>query len=157
MLNIFISAVTTVIVLIFWDASHKVAEPQPSGAGEPTQAINLSECEGTIPESAEVLLEVVNVTGIGDIVKEEITIKYRGTDTVCLNGWVIKGRGNNEYAFPRFYQLFTEGVQIKLRSRIGEDTALELYWDLKEAAWSSGDVIKVVDARGSIHSTFVIP
>lgn len=157
MLNIFISAVTTVIVLIIWDASHKTAEPQPSDAGGPAHAINLSECDGTIPEGSEVLLEVVNATGIGDIKKEEITIQYSGADTVCLNGWVIKGRGNNEYAFPKFYQLFTEGVQIKLRSRVGEDTALELYWDLVEAAWSPGEVINVVDAQGSIHSTFVIP
>jgi len=161
LLNILVSATTTLLVIFIWDSTHKVTPITPEGSTpaaitEVTPA-NLAACDPSIPEEGDEPVVIQNVLGAGDITREVIELRRTGTTTLCLNGWSLRDSSNNEYDFPRYYQLYSNGVVFRLYTRSGTDTALELYWGLGYPIWSSGEELSLRDPDGHIQATFIVP
>ncbi len=157
LINVLISAAITLLVLFIWDLTHK--NNVPSNGQEPVVTLQLpiEECEGTIPENDEEILAIKNVIGKGDLQKEEVDINYSGKDEFCFNGWLLTDQDGNTYSFPKFFQVYSEGTTVKIYSRPGSDTPLELFWSQEKAVWQSGETVRLVDPAGNVHSSYVIP
>jgi len=157
LLNILVSAATTLVVLLIWDNTHNTHQTETTPAVYPTQAISLVECTGTIPDKGSKVITITNIIGSGDLQKEEIDLHYSGSKEFCLNGWKITAAGNQEFTFPAFFQLYTQDVNVKIFSRSGANSPLELYWGLSEPIWKSGDTARLIDPKGNEIATYQIP
>jgi hypothetical protein len=85
-------------------------------------------------------------------------VEIRNTDSavVDLSGWTLRDTDGNEYTFPAERRVFGGG-SLTLFSRVGEDTAIALFWDRQQAAFSRGDVVTLYDGQGRAQSTFTVP
>lgn len=157
LLNIFISLATTLIVLLVWDRVHKASDSSLTPVPQVTQSIALVDCKGTIPAANSKVIDITNIIGIGDLYKEEVDLHYSGEKQFCLNGWKLVNQRGDEYNFPTFFQLYSEGMDLKIFSRSGADTPLELYWGLSKPVWKSGDTARLLDPNGTEQSIYKIP
>lgn len=157
LLNILISLATTLLVLLIWDRTHQIKDLQITPGAQTTQSIPLTECDGTIPKPGETVLTITNIIGIGDLYKEEVDLHYTGQKEFCLNGWKLVNQRGEEFSFPAFFQLYTQGMDLKVYTRSGANSPLELYWGLSKAIWKSGDTARLLDPQGTERSTFKIP
>jgi len=46
---------------------------------------------------------------------------------------------------------------VRLYSKSGTDSVIELYWGAQKALWSSGDELLLLDPAGVTYSTYQIP
>lgn len=71
---------------------------------------------------------------------EYIEIKNTSSNSVSLEGWYIKVESNSSlrYNFPKFS--LGGGKTVRVWTKIGNDTASDLYWDLTTPVWKdNGD------------------
>lgn len=82
---------------------------------------------------------------------EWIEILNVGTDTVSLDGWVLKDESaSNRYHFPADAGLAPGGSLI-VRSGCGPDTATELHWCAERSVWTNrGDTAFLMDPAGNV-------
>jgi hypothetical protein len=157
LVNILISATVTLLVLLIWDLTHKNALIANDQEPDATVAMPVEECEGTIPSNGEGVLAIQNVIGKGDLQKEEVDILYNGTSQFCFNGWKLSDQDGNVYSFPKFFQIYTAGITVKVFSRPGSDTPLELFWGQSKPVWRSGESVHLIDPAGKVIATYLIP
>lgn len=157
LLNIFISLATTLVVLFIWDGVHKANEKQLTPLAQVTQAIELIDCKGSIPSTNSKVIAISNIIGAGDLYKEEVDLHYSGTTDFCLNGWKLVNQRGDTFSFPTFFQLYGQGVDLKVFSRSGANSPLELFWGLSKSVWKSGDTARLLDPNGTEQSIYKIP
>ncbi|HWQ45783.1 MAG TPA: lamin tail domain-containing protein [Longilinea sp.] len=162
LLNILVSATTTLLVIFIWDSTHTVTpitssvETTPSAITQISPG-SLAACNPSIPNEGEEPVVIQNILGAGDITREVVELRRTGSETLCLNGWSLRDADNNEYEFPRYYQLYSDGVVFRLYTRSGTDTALELYWGQGYPVWSTGEELSLRDPDGNVQATFTVP
>lgn len=157
LLNVLISAVTTLVVLIIWDRAHRIETPGLEITPQPARMIGSGECEPSIPpKNAETIL-ITSVFGTGDAQKEQISIERIGDGELCLNGWQVRDEDGNTFTFPPQMRLYTNGAVITLATRAGNNSALDLYWGLNEPVWESGEEIRILDPDNNERATYKIP
>ncbi len=145
LLNIFVSAAVTGIILFFYDRSHR-ADFFP-GAFIPTLS------GSTI--SPDVKVNIVSVIGAGMAASEIVVIQNVGTGPLVLTGWRLKDRQGNSYTFPQL-TLYPDGT-VQVHTAAGEDTAVDLYWGRKDPAWSPGELVGLYDMGGVARAFYRIP
>lgn len=145
LLNIFVSAAVTGIILFFYDRSHR-ADFSP-GAFIPTLS------GSTI--SPDVKVNIVSVIGAGMAASEIVVIQNVGTGPLVLTGWRLKDRQGNSYTFPQL-TLYPDGT-VQVHTAAGEDTAVDLYWGRKDPAWSPGELVGLYDMGGVARAFYRIP
>jgi hypothetical protein len=96
---------------------------------------------------------IVGVSGVGDLADEAVQLINNGGVAAML-GWTLDDGHGTTYVFPAL-NLYQGAVRVY--SRVGDDTAIDLFWDLDHALWSPGSTITLRDAAGTIQSTFTIP
>lgn len=108
--------------------------------------------------SGEVVIEIRELTGLGDVAEERIQIVNSGTRAIDLAGWELRGDGSNIYRFGQF-TLFGEGAGVWLNSgsASGTRSPSNLYWGHESSQWSPGEVITLFDAEGTEQAVFVVP
>ena len=159
LLNILVSALTVLLVLFIWDRTHTAILP----TAQPTALRTLPEAnsataitpEQTPSLSAELALSLEAVVGVGDLNLEYILIRNNGEEAVNLAGWQLIGPDGEAYTFPNL-RLNQEGA-VRLYSKSGTDTVIELYWGAEKALWSSGEQLALKDPTGTIYSTYQVP
>jgi LysM repeat protein len=95
-----------------------------------------------------------SVLSPGVIGNEAVKIVNPGPNAT-LTGWRLRTPGGAEYVFKEF-SLVAQGA-VLIHTAAGIDTSIDLYWDLKEPAWHSGDEVQLLDALGNLRSVFFIP
>lgn len=157
-LNVLVSAVTTFLVLTWWDRTHRVDLPVTSSstpaAAAPTAAAGSAPAATPIPEG-ETVIEIRNVFGVGDLQNEVVVIKRVGDGELALSRWKMEDGEGNAYTFPDLVLNKDGAVQVYTRS--GVDTVIELFWGMGRAAWSSGEQVTLVDPQGTVRATYTIP
>lgn len=139
--------------------------PLPSTLPEPTisleplpEATRSSEPTPTpLPTPTPVgppLVEIGEIIGAGDLQSEIAVIRNSG-GLVDLTGWTLSDRQGNFFIFPRLY-LFPN-AEVRVHSAPGTNLPTDLYWGRARAAWSSGELLTLRDARGEIMDTYVVP
>jgi len=163
-INMIISAVTTLAVLWIWDRN------QPEPVGFPSPAAQLPEnAQKAIPddvqasdaepaiafvvENPEVIIHTI--VGIGNLEVEYVEIMNESPGPVDMTGWQLKDDQDNLFIFPALI-LNSEGA-IKVLSKTGNNSVIELYWQSDNAVWQSGETAVLTDANGEIISTYSIP
>lgn len=131
LLNILISAATIYAVLTLWQRQNPA--PQPATPAAPAQTSPDLKTQPTSTGDAEVIIE--NVFGAGDINTEYILLRNTGSTPVNLN---------------------TNGA-VRLYSRDGSSSVIELYWGSASALWKSGDTLTLTDPEGAQQASFTIP
>src|SRR5574340_404218 len=142
-LNILVSAATTLIVLAVWD---RVQHPTLSAAtgGSEAAASNSDGSSGanaqqaTLPPLDTPVIRIETVIGAGDLDTETVQLQRIGEGDLQLAGWQLKGSGK-EYVFPDL--TLNKNGSIRLCSRAGQNTVIESFWGLDQAAWKSGSTI----------------
>ena len=159
-LNIIISAATTLLVLTLWD---RVQHPQlPAGTGgipESTLASNpgadqTPQAQATLPPLDQPVIRIETVIGAGDLSTETVQLQRVGEGELQLAGWRLEGN-NLKYTFPAL--TLNKNGSVRLYSRSGQSTVIELYWGLESAAWKNGDTITLYDSNGDQRASYVIP
>ncbi|NWF69203.1 MAG: lamin tail domain-containing protein [Chloroflexi bacterium] len=98
-------------------------------------------------------IEIVAVTGAGDLAAEGVEIRNNGA-RLNLNNWTLSDDDGNVYTFPPF-ELFPSG-SFTVFTRQGDDTPIALYWNRDEAVWDEGDVLTLADADGNLLAALTI-
>ncbi len=151
-LNIFVSAATTLGVILIWEAVRQARPPEIVGQAAPTQVAILP--DATLPPLNESLITIETVFGAGDLKNETVRFVRQGQGDLMLYGWRVVDEDGNGYTFPNVN--FITGA-IELSTRSGSDTVIELFWGLDSAIWQSGETVKLLDPQGNLRSTYEIP
>lgn len=170
-LNVIVSAATTLGVLVLWDRARSSDLPQAAGSSAqtagalPAPALPTSAPEPTEtnPPPGQPVIEIVSVVGAGDLNLEVVTLKRVGEGILHVTGWQLQGDGggsgrSSTYVFPAqpALALYKDGA-VQVYSRLGADTVTELYWNRSEPAWRPGETIRLLDAEGNERAVYQIP
>lgn len=153
-LNIIVSAGTTLAVLTIWNNLHPSNnfEINAPTAIVQTSAGNAEEVE--LPPLDEEVIRISNVFAPGDLQNELLVVERVGEGDLNLRDWQIVDEDRNAYVFPAID--LVKG-QISLYSRSGTDTVNTLFWGSEEAIWSSGEMVKIYDSAGQERASYEIP
>jgi hypothetical protein len=182
-LNAVVSAVTTLTVISIWDRTHKptiqpVVQPvaqlaatktreaellkpsvvPPMAATSPTEkqdATAVSSTPEKVSAPAGGSMQIENVFGVGDLNTEVILLKHTGNGELWLTGWKLEDENNHRYIFPQL--MLNKDGAIKLYTKPGTNTVIELHWGIKEPVWKSGELVTLLDQNGTAQATYRIP
>lgn len=151
-LNIFVSACVTSAILYWYDRNYRaVALPQApvatqsTGSSSPVGGEAIS--EGTI--------QIVSVIGAGNLQAEAVVVRYAGPAELDLTGWHLKDGDGQTFTFPPF-KLFKDGA-VQVHSGSGTNTAIDLYWGQRQAAWRSGESVLLTTPEGDVQDSYPVP
>jgi hypothetical protein len=169
LLNIIVSAGTTLAVLTLWDFARKADVPPPPAALAPEQVAGIAEplpAEGepaalpteTLPPLDSPVIEIASVIGVGDVGQEFVLLKRLGEGNLRMTGWRLSGEGGSSFIFPAQPELtlYKDGA-VQVYTKAGDNTATEVYWDRAEPAWDSGEVVRLFDSSGNERASYVVP
>ena len=103
----------------------------------------------------ELNLLIGGVFGAGDLQTEYVLIKNQGKAIANLLNWSLQGKRGQNYSFPDL-RLAQNGT-VKLFSKTGTDTVLELFMKSDVSLWQQGDILTLKDANGKVQTNFQVP
>lgn len=152
--NIIVSAATTLLVLTIW---NRVNSPATYSV-DPTSSINQT---NPIPPNDVVLppldipvLKIANVFAAGDLQNELLIVERVGEGELNLSGWQIIDQDKNAFVFPAIE--LVKG-QISIYSRAGSNTVNTLFWGSETPIWSPGETVLIYDSAGQERASYAIP
>ncbi len=158
LLNIIVSAVTTLAILFWWNNAHPLNLPAAALA-TPTPPVAIApQPTPSLPPLDAPIIEINSVIGAGDLANEVIVLRLIADQEVLLHNWVIAGSGGSQYTLPNLL-LKSGEIQLFSGSKPVDrpDSAGTLYWNRSQPAWRSGETITLLDSLGGIRATFKIP
>ena len=168
LLNLLISAGTTLFVLWIWEQSH----PQPTLdfnlinvsniVDEETNSSQKSSSDAADPdlvlEEDNISVSIYAVVGVGNLDVEYVEIRNQSQGAVDPAGWQILDEDGNSFTFPTSPSwLLSSGGAVKVLSKPGNDSVIELYWQSNVAIWQSGERVTLLNSEGKIIATYLIP
>lgn len=109
----------------------------------------------TLPPTAiNASVQILEVTGVGDVAVENVVLRNNGS-TVNLRGWVLSDEDGNTYTFSE--RVLFANAQVTVFSRIGQDTAIAMYWNRDDPVFAPGDIVTLRDADGAVQSVVRVP
>lgn len=106
------------------------------------------------PTATNAQVEILRVSSPGVITAEGIEIRNNGA-VIDMNGWTLSDGEGNTYTFPE--QRLFQGGLVTVFTRVGDDTAIALFWDRDTAVLAAGDTLTLSDRNGRVQSTFRVP
>lgn len=160
LLNIVVSAATMLTVLWFWQQRNPLPEtkasftPAVTQAAVPSQRVieQPSEPSKAAPSG---LLDIEGVFGAGDLNVEYVLIRNQSDVSVNLDGWSVASSTGEVYALP-LLNLNKNGA-VRLYSKHGTNTVIELYWNSDQSLWASGSQVNLIDQSGQQQATWQVP
>ena len=167
LLNIFVSATT--VLLVIWltqngtiQLSTKptltpiVTKINPSTEDPLAQGTAENPIAATPNASAdEGSLLIEGVFGAGEISVEYILIRNQSESPINLNGWSIQSSNGKKLDLPQL--ILNKNGAVRLYSKHGTNTVIELYWNSDQALWTSGSKIQLLDANREQKSEWQVP
>jgi hypothetical protein len=152
--NIIVSAATTLLVLTIWNrvntANSIVPEYPPASAPDsPEQPV-----WGELPPLDTPVIAIANVFAADDLQNELLIVERIGEGELNLSGWQIIDQDKNAFVFPSID--LVKG-QISVYSRPGTNTVNTLFWGSDEPIWSAGEIARIFDSAGQERAVFEIP
>lgn len=130
------------VLIIPQEIAASPASPEPG----PTSTPEVQAASGQVVINA--------VDGAGELENESVRLLNTGGE-ISMAGWQLDDGEGHTYHFPEFTFYSTGAIDVHTAS--GNNTTIDLYWGLDQALWTSGKVITLRDANGSVQSTFKIP
>ena len=162
-LNIIVSAATTLAVLLLWDRPQSTAllpsvggipETQSVGEGGDLNATQAA-VQATLPPLDQPVIVIETVIGAGDPENEVVVLKRVGEGELLLTGWKLSNSRGEEFVFPNL--VLNKNGAVRLYTRAGTDTVIELFWNRVVPAWQSGDTVTLLDSSGNSRATYQVP
>lgn len=122
--------------------------PEPTTPPTPLPTIDVQTGVSTVA--------IGGVRGGGDPAAEGLEIVNTGPNPIDLTGWTVSDEAGLRYTFPEGV-LYGDGAGVTLFTRGGADNALERYWGLASAVWTSGKTAVLRDAAGAIQASYSVP
>ena len=103
--------------------------------------------------SAEDGGETIVIISDADWVEEWVEIINVGEPAQDLTNWTLQDEQNHTYTFPVF--VLAPGGVVKVRTRYGNDTDTDLYWNMAGTVWNNdGDVATLADETGNVIAVY---
>jgi hypothetical protein len=159
-LNILVSAATTLGVLYWWD-QNRPAEPPltmpqlPPIAADTGSQTQIPRIIPTPPPLDQEVIVINNVFGVGDLNTEAVRLQRQGEGELWLTGWQLRNSQGDTYIFPEL--LLNKDGAVEVNTRSGIDSVIELHWGRPQAAYGPGQQVQLLDPQGKLRSTFRIP
>ena len=165
LVNIIISASITLTVLWLWERAHPRPEillscPPATAATDsatpgPGSASRLTE-EPSLPNLNEDLaIQIRTIVGAGDLNVEYVEIINQGQNPADMTAWQLANESGQTFNFPAL--ILNNGGAIKVFSKAGTNSVIELYWQSDVPIWRSGETARLLDAAGKLVTTYTIP
>ncbi len=170
-LNAIVSAITTLTVLSLWDRNHRTdIQPVAQLAATITQqAVNLQIAETPMPagtaansgtpspqaKTGNGEVQIQKVFGVGDLNTEVVLLKRTGEGELWVTGWRMEDENNHRFVLPEL--MLNKDGAIKVYTKPGTNSVIELHWGIKEPVWSSGELVSLMDQNGAVRATYRIP
>lgn len=100
-------------------------------------------------------LRITQIEGRGDLENEAIQIVNESDLALNLQGWTLGYEGGPIYTFGNF-PIFPGG-SVKLFSRSGTDTTVNLFWGQADAVWQPNVEARLVNSQGQLVHQYRIP
>ena len=169
LINIFVAAVTTLAVLWLWERAHPRPEitlpavestnNDPDFQANPDAQMDNEDNPAPEPTLAFISSDpdvvIRTIVGAGNVEVEYVEILNQSEGPVDMTGWQLKDEQSNTFTFPTL--ILNSGGAIKVLSKKGVNTVIELYWQEDTAMWQSGETAVLQDAAGEIVTTYSIP
>jgi hypothetical protein len=107
-----------------------------------------------LPEG-QASISIGEVIGAGILAEEAVTIVNSGSRPQALLGWSLSDQEGHVYTFGQV-TLFGDGSAIVIHTDSGSDSVGDLYWQLEEPIWESGDAVTLQDEAGATQATFLV-
>ena len=165
LVNIIVSVSVTLTVLWFWQRAHPL--PDISAPSIPATAVDqpsrqsqtgVQDLDPTPDLSLfdqDVNITIRAIVGAGDINIEYVEIINQGKNPTNLTGWQHIDEDGHKFTFPAL--ILNSGGAIKILSKAGTNTVIELFWRADSAIWQSGETARLVDSAGETITTYSIP
>jgi len=154
LLNVFVSACVTGAILFWYDQNYRATLAPAPQVVVPGQAQNVPPLE-TLPPDAEIPVEIVSVVGAGTLNAEVVVVQYNGDGELGLANWQLKDDNGNTFTFPQL-TLYTNGA-VQVHTASGPDTVVDLYMDLRDPIWESGEVARLFDPQDNLRAIYRVP
>lgn len=163
LINLVVSATTVLVVLVVWEARHPAPTttplecplPAPTQPTEPASSGVPTATLPVLPTPDSVTLSIQSVVGAGDIDLEYVEILNPSESPVNLTNWQLLASNGERFTFPTLI-LNTDG-RIRIFSKAGQNTVLELYWQKERPVWRSGETVQLLNADGLLITNYAIP
>ncbi len=152
LLNIFVSACVTGSILFWYDRNYRAVT---SSAQPVVQSSEGAESAPTASLQTDIPVEITSVIGAGTLSAEVAIVKYGGEGQLNLAGWQLKDSNGNTFTFPQI-TLYPNGA-VQVHTSSGTGTVIDLYWNMGEPVWQSGEDAKLYDAQGSLRAVYRVP
>lgn len=176
LLNVIVSAITTLVVLVIWDSLRGPDQtqlvlpliaptvtvqgvlPATTAQSPAVEEASTPAPTATLPPLDTPVIEILSVVGPGDLDQEVVLLRRIGEGNLRMSGWHLESSGGVKYIFAEYPELilYKDGA-VQIYSRAGTDTATEIFWNRTEAAWKSGETIKLIDPEGNERATYLVP
>lgn len=161
-LNVIVSAATTLAVLLLWDRTQ-TRSVLPATGGLPAQTSPANETlpldqatvEATLPPVDQPVIVIETVIGAGDTDNEVVVLKRTGEGELLLTGWKLANARGDEFVFP--YLVLNKNGSVRLYTKTGTDSVIELFWNRTQSVWKSGDTVTLYDSAGNTRATYTVP
>ncbi|GAP15461.1 protein containing lamin tail domain [Longilinea arvoryzae] len=154
LINVLVSAVTTILVLTIWDHAHSSALPAAQTSTNVAAATQTTPASVAQAPAGDGKITIENVFGVGDYQTEVVEITRDADTDLVLTGWKLRDENGHEYTFPN---LTLKKGAIRVYTRSGTDSVIELFWGQKQAVWEAGELVALVDAQGTLQASYRIP
>lgn len=155
LVNVVVSACVTSAILYWYDRNYRATL---SPVVIPAAAVDggaVAAPPKTATPQGDIPLEIVSVVGAGTLSAESVVIRYNGDGQVDLTGWQLKDQQGNTFTFPQL-TLYTNGA-VQVHTTNGIDTVIDLYWDISDPVWDSGENASLYDSQGNLRAVYRIP
>jgi lamin tail-like protein len=152
LLNVFVSACVTSAILYWYDRNYRAVTLPPASVS--TEVVNATgpAANATVAQGK---VQIVSVIGAGSLDVEAVVVKYNGEGELDLTGWHLKDAVGHAYTFPPF-KLFQNGA-VQVHTAPGTNTAIDLFWGQRQAAWQSGQAVLLTTPEGEVEDSYPVP
>ncbi|MDZ4669514.1 MAG: lamin tail domain-containing protein [Phototrophicales bacterium] len=105
--------------------------------------------------NSQLQVEIVEVTGVGDITREQVVIRNNG-NLADISGWTLSDGQGNIFTFPNDRRLFS-GAGVTINTRAGSNTPVLFFWGRDLPAFESGDVVVLKNREGEVVASLRLP
>jgi len=124
---------------------------------EETQVVatEVSATNDQIAIEAGAEIEIVAIVGVGDLASERVELGDLKGEKHALEGWYLEDEDGNRYVFPQ--ATLYENGKIRVNTKSGNDSAINLYWGLEEPVWEPGEFATLYDPEGNPQAAYQVP
>jgi hypothetical protein len=137
--------------LPFEPPSAELTRPATQEEGQPTTA-----SPTTAPVAGDLRVEITEITGVGDVEQEKVSIANISDQVADMTGWTLANPEGHTYIFPN-YRLWPGGT-VEVHTGIGQDgdPISSLFWGRLEPVWVPGELATLRNADGVTLATHAV-